>query len=94
MMSDIQPEVIQTMAVKDFALTAPKSPAESLEYLIDWLATEIGYLIDRDFNTFLNMLYRIDVNEQKVKKAFSEPDPARQIALLIIEREKQKVSLG
>jgi hypothetical protein len=90
-MMDVEPEIIQALAIKDFGLTMPDSTAPSPEYLIDWLSKEIGFLIDRDFNTFLNMLYRIDVNEQKVKKAFSEPETARQIALLIIEREKQKV---
>ncbi|MDZ7608394.1 MAG: hypothetical protein U5K79_23045 [Cyclobacteriaceae bacterium] len=90
-MTDVQPEIIQALAVKDFGLMMPDATADSLEYLIDWLTKEIGYLIDRDFNTFLNMLYRIDVNEQKVKEAFAGTDPARQIAVLIIERERMKV---
>jgi len=90
-MADIQTDIIQALAVKDFGLQAPESTTNSIEDLIDWLAIEIGYLIDRDFNSFLNMLYRIDVNERKVKEAFAETDPIRQIAILIIEREQQKV---
>jgi hypothetical protein len=39
----------------------------------------------------LNVLYRIDVNESKVKLAFTADKPAWEIAGLIIERELQKV---
>lgn len=90
-MSEVKPAIIQELTVKDFGLTKPDSKTDSTEHLIEWLSVEIGLLIDRDFNAFLNMLYRIDVNERKVKEAFAGTDPARHVALLIIEREKQKV---
>ena len=89
--SDTKLDELQSLTIKDFDLSVPESNPDSLEYLIDWLTNEIAQLIDRDFNKLLNMLYRIDVNEQKAKKAFADAYPAREIAILIIEREKQKV---
>ena len=56
-----------------------------------WLTGEIRILLDLDFNRLMNILYRIDVSEEKVKKAFAEDDPAFSIAGLIIERELKKV---
>jgi len=56
------------------------------------LTRAIQHLIDKDFEKLMHLLYRIDVNEQKVKMAFGlEKEVAREIALLIINREQQKV---
>jgi hypothetical protein len=40
----------------------------------------------------LNIFYRIDINESKVKLAFTADKPAWEIAGLIIERELKKVA--
>ncbi len=56
------------------------------------LAKSIAYLLEKDFEKLMHILYRIDVSEAKVKAAFGlTQDVAEQIALLIIEREKEKV---
>jgi hypothetical protein len=41
----------------------------------------------------MHILYRLDVSESKVNKAFNSPDPskiARELSCLILEREIQK----
>lgn len=50
-------------------------------------------LIQRDFNKLLNILYRIDVDEKKLKFAlFESTSPAAEtITDLIIERQLQKL---
>lgn len=75
---------------KDVGLTL--SSTSDYEELTKELARAIQHLIDKDFEKLMHILYRIDVSEAKVKLAFGlEQDVARQIALLIIEREEQKV---
>ena len=75
----------------DLSITEPEFPFTKLDILQSWLAGEIRLLMDRDFNNLLNVLYRIDVNERKVKMAFAADDPAFVISGLIIERELKKV---
>lgn len=67
----------------------------SLEELKKQLIPVINHLLDRDLNRLLIALYRIDINEGKIKKILSTESPedmASKIADLIIKREMQKVS--
>ncbi len=60
--------------------------------LLKELTRTIEYLIDKDFEKLMQILYRVDVSENKVKQAFGlEKEVAHQIAKLIIARERQKV---
>jgi hypothetical protein len=64
--------------------------ASNIEQLREWLSSEIIKLMMNDMEKLLNVLYRIDVNEKKVKEIFAQHDPkliAPGIADLIIERE-------
>lgn len=81
-----------------FEITADEILAQvdinSYESVRDRLALKIRDLIDHDFEQLLNILYRIDVSEEKIKKYLSENPPGEAPALiadLIIEREMQKV---
>ena len=68
----------------------------SLEELHHRLADYINQLMVNDFNRLLNLLYRIDVNEEKLKtslKEFYDKDAADVIATLVIERQLQKILL-
>lgn len=63
---------------------------EELLKLIEELVTE---LVNHDFERLLLMLYRLDVNEQKVKQAIDTAGPnnaSRNIAELVLAREKEK----
>ena len=62
---------------------------------MDRLVSLINELILRDFNALVQLLYRIDVNEKKLKSILSnnkESDSANVIADLIIERQIQKTN--
>ncbi len=59
------------------------------------LAVYINELIDNDFNRLVNLLYRIDINEEKLKSALKNEDKndssGKTIAKLILERQLQKL---
>jgi hypothetical protein len=58
-----------------------------------WLTEKIVNLLLNDMEKLLSILYRIDVNEEKVKHAFELQNPkaiAPKIAELILERELEK----
>lgn len=63
---------------------------ENIRLIID----RINELLQHDFHALLNILYRIDVNEEKLKSLLkSQPgtDAAALITRLIIERQKEKL---
>ena len=77
---------------KDVGLSLSPSDITNYDALVNSLTRAIEYLIEKDFEKLMHILYRIDVSEAKVKQVFGlEHDVAQQIALLIIEREEQKV---
>ena len=77
---------------KDVGLSLSPSNITNYNALVNELTKAIEYLIDKDFEKLMHILYRLDVSESKVKNVFGlEQDVAHQIALLIIEREEQKV---
>ena len=62
--------------------------------LTNLLARKINELIDKDFARLVQILYRMDIDEQKLKSllsAFPEEDAGRMIAQLMIERQEQKI---
>lgn len=95
-MSDIQkynPEQLMNKLMShEFPEVLEKYPAEDLE---NNLAVYINELIDKDFNKLVNLLYRIDISEEKLKLALQNEDKknssGKTIAKLIIERQLQKL---
>ena len=73
-------------------IAVQKSYAEIHAELSDYINT----LIKNDFDKLIAYLYRIDVNEQKLKtllQQFPLQDTGNIIASLIIERQEQKIKL-
>jgi hypothetical protein len=83
---------VANLAKNDFDLDLNSLAVANYSEFLTWLTAAVQHLIDTDFERFLNTLYRIDVDEIKVKLAFtSKTNVAEAIATLIIERELQKV---
>jgi hypothetical protein len=84
-------ELIQTINT-DLAITlSEKISAEALQAE---LSTYIDHLIKTDFEKLVALLYRIDVNEEKLKYFLIDhpnEDAGNTIAALIIERQLQKI---
>jgi len=76
---------------KDFNLEISVNEVSSVEDFQQKLSKLIQHLLDNDLERLINCLYRIDVSEEQVKLAMTGNNVAEQIALLIIEREMQKV---
>lgn len=71
-------------------------PAKDLEALHYKIAHLVQHLLLTDFNRLLHILYRIDVEERKVKEAMLAEEPeimAERLARLILKRELQKAEI-
>jgi hypothetical protein len=66
----------------------------NINELIEKLAAHVNDLINNNFQELIGLLYRIDVNETKLRKVLKEninDDVGKVIAQLIIERQLQKI---
>ncbi len=85
-----QPEAIQ-LAAHSLELTLKDSDHAAWK---EMLAARISELISHDFQKLVNILYRMDVSETRLKKLLEENpnEPAGQvIATLMIERQAEKI---
>lgn len=73
------------------------SPDADMKDQLAALSRYIEDLIHTDFRTLLNLLYRVDVSEKRVKEALAEnknnESAGLLIARLLIERETEKIKL-
>lgn len=72
----------------DLAAAAPEGALE------DVLAEKVNVMIQRDFGALVQLLYRIDVSEDRLRRilgADTGEDAGRIIARLIMERQWQKI---
>ena len=71
------------------------SPATE-EALLRKITTAVSELIQHDFPKLIEILYRVDVNEKKLKEKIAQypaADAAKIIAQMLLERQKQKLAL-
>jgi hypothetical protein len=76
-----------------FLIQVPHSVTET--GLEDMLAGEINRLVEHDFHKLVTILYRVDVNEHKLKQLLKDnpgKDAGVLIARLMIERQAEKIS--
>jgi hypothetical protein len=65
------------------------------DQLIAMLAVHINQLLQTNFEQLVNLLYRIDVSEKKLKQLlrdFPKEDAGTIIAALIVERQLEKIN--
>lgn len=75
----------------DITVTGPVSSLYDLKIL---LAEKFNELIKSDFNALVQLLYRIDINEAKLKQALKENEgknTGELLAEMTIERQLQKI---
>jgi hypothetical protein len=86
---------------KDFLISEnisliPAANLFSLEEFKKYLTEKLKFLLDEKFDILVNILYRIDISEEKLSQLFSSKNrdsiPAA-LADLIIERQLQKIRL-
>ncbi len=73
-----------------------KEDIHSYADLLQDLSYHINNLITNNFSNLINLLYRLDVNEEKVRKLLKEQTnelTSDSIAKLIIERQQKKMQM-
>lgn len=61
---------------------------------VDFLIEKINFLIVNDFNKLIFILYRADINEQKLNRLLAEnkkEDAGKIIAALFVQRQLEKI---
>ena len=84
-------EIVQLLNT-ELAIDLPENI--SLEKLRERLSEHINLLIQNDFSKLVALLYRIDINEPKLKVLLNEnsdADAGKIIGDMIIERQVQKI---
>src|SRR5262245_22247285 len=87
------PEVIKELISNEMGLTIPDS-AVNIDDIRQLLAEKFNELIDSDFEHLIQLLYRIDISEAKLKQVLKEnpgKNTADLLAELTIERQLQKI---
>ncbi|VTQ06515.1 hypothetical protein [Sphingobacterium daejeonense] len=71
------------------------SKEQSFQEQFEGLANYLDHLVATDFNRLISILYRIDVSEDKARKALADEagkiSPGHTLARLLIERESEKI---
>jgi hypothetical protein len=86
--SDLINNINQSLEI-ELPVTIPQ------QELRDKLSTHINYLVNHQFEKLVFYLYRIDVDEKKMRRLLEQregEDAAGLIADLIIERQVQKIA--
>ena len=71
----------------------PDLPGDQLQALKEKLATEINHMIEKRFEDLVNLLYRLDIDEGKLRKLLDRErgtDAGLLIAESIIQRQLKK----
>ena len=85
------PETIQQLSA-DTTLSLQQDI--TYELLVELLAQKLEDLVCNNFQQFVLLLYKVDVAEDKVSVILASdlsPDVYRKIAVLLIERQQQKI---
>jgi hypothetical protein len=80
---------------KDFELPELAESFDEVQAILI-LSKAISQLLDRDFERLLQICYRIDVGEEKLKKILHESEPdyvSLDLAKALWERQKLKIEI-
>lgn len=94
-MSQSLPEETYTLITKDFQLPEIKEDF-SEEKALEILTKAISQLMDRNLERLLQVCYRVDLAENKLKQILHESEPdqvAADLAKALWDRQKQKVEI-
>jgi len=95
LLEDVVAQINKDFRLNGFDVSFSGSGETAYEELSSQLAPVIEYMLEHQAEIFWQLIYSIDLNEQKVKAIlFSddlEADAIRQLTDLILKRELQKV---
>ena len=85
-------DIATTEILRDFELTIPDKILSEKE-LLDYLSEAIAYMIEHKLDFLLSLLYRLDIDEDKINKALLPGNSApanTALAHLVLERQDRK----
>lgn len=83
-------QVQKDFSIYDIPITFSGNESSAYDELKNQIAPEIGKLYHANYSAFLNLLYRIDIQESKIKNITAE-NFISELTDLILIRELQKV---
>ncbi len=93
-LTDLSVFVSKNFEISDSDSLIPAGDFKTLEEFKSYLTDRLAFLLDNKYDALVNILYRIDVPEDKLNELFAKRNrdyiPAA-LANLIIERSIQKV---
>ncbi len=92
-MNDANLTEARALIARDFELETTDSSNLTEAELLELLAEQVAWHIEHRLEWLLSLMYRLDIDEQKVSRALSPlaEEPANvAIARLVIERQKQR----
>lgn len=77
-------------------LGLPEKTEEDMDYekLFLFILPRVKELLDRDLSGLLNVLYRLDVSEERFKEVLVKGNPehlSEEVSRLIVDREKERL---
>lgn len=60
--------------------------------MLDALTERVAYLMANEYRRLVTAMYTLDVSESRFNEAQGSQNPAREIAKLILEREREKIA--
>ena len=93
-LTEVSKFIANSFTMDESQSLVPKRDFQNIEEFKKYLTNKLAELLDTKYDTLINILYRIDVGEDKLSELFSgqnrEYIPAA-LADIIIERSLQKV---
>ena len=75
----------------DFSIEVTNKGNNLFEELIAEISPVIDYLLEKQLEKLMSLIYRIDIDERKIKLALNAEKPHVSISELVVKRELQKV---
>lgn len=91
---DVSVFISKDFKISDSDSLIPADDYKTLEEFKTYLTSKLSYLLTNKYDTLINILYRIDVSEEKLHNLFNNKkrdDTPAALAELIIERSLQKI---
>lgn len=85
---DGQQKYINENLQRDWEIQLQETYTEA--QVLDALALKIAMLIDRNPESFFQLMYRLDISENKLNAILFQQDAAMQVAHMVYERQLQK----
>lgn len=80
--------IVADLLQKDWEIEKPNLVSE--EEILRRLEQRVAYLIERNPEYFIQLMYRLDINEHKLNEVLQHHDAPAQVAWLVYKRQLQK----